>query len=631
MILCEITAKHIFRRRSIVGDRALHLYNSRAALCALICVGLILLSSSSFGAAAPTAKAVLLVFPYQVDLPQTVLAQRAIQTELDNASDLRIEWHYEYLDLNRFPDQEYQQQIIALLATRYRHKAIDLVFVAGEQALSFWLRHRHELLTDTPVVFYDILPESSVVFQQPPGVTGLISEIDHTQLLTWVPQLHHEVAEIMLVHGVGKADREFNAPLDILQDELEGQIRLYDWSTLPFSEIKKRAATLSSGSMIFYQLMFEDVTGVKHRPIDVLRELLSVSTVPIVSKYDQFLGLGTIGGYLYSLEQVAGEAARIGVRILRGEAATGIPIATYQSNRFIFDHRALLRWEIPLSDLPEDSVIKFRQHSLWEHRSPLFGIGVILSVLSLLTVSLGIMTRRLHAARQAMGQFNVKLERQVQERTAALSQTNQQMKVEIAERKKAEKALKQSEHLYHTLVELMNEGLAMTNERQEIVYLSDQCCRILGIDQTLVGKPWEGVWGDSAWKTIKAQFAQRQSGVRDPYEVEHLCRDGQVRTIHISPSPIFDEDGYFRGSIALFQDITERKQAKRLCARAKKNLPSPFIPVRSLCQFRLLTKAATWMSMRRFYAWRNAVTRRSSDGRLQRCRFGTPLSAVSNS
>ena len=229
-----------------------------------------------------------------------------------------------------------------------------------------------------------------------------------------------------------------------------------------------------------------------------------------------------------------------------------------------------------LNALPDESIINYRQHSLGDHTIQLIGLEAGIGLLLLLTLSLGILIRRLQAARQALRKFNVDLEKQVQERTAALSQANQQMKVEISERKKAKEALRQSEQLYYTLIKLMNEGLAMTNERQEIIYLSDQCCRILGIDRTMVGKPWKNVWSDSAWETIEAQFSQRQSGVRDPYDVEHLRRDGQTRTIHISPSPIFDKNGNFRGSIALFQDVTDRKQAEEALRQSEEKFYKAF-------------------------------------------------------
>jgi hypothetical protein len=174
------------------------------------------------------------------------------------------------------------------------------------------------------------------------------------------------VNEIVVVHGVGRADQEFIQPVDALIQVMGGQVRFIDLSNLPLTEIKARVATLPRSSVVLYTLMFEDAAGVKYRPIDALRELTAASVVPVISGYDQFIGTGTIGGYLYSIDQQARAAAQIGLRILRGEAAGAIPIYKDQTNRFIFDHPALQRFGIPLSALPPDSIIKNRQYSVWE-------------------------------------------------------------------------------------------------------------------------------------------------------------------------------------------------------------------------------------------------------------------------
>ena len=88
--------------------------------------------------------------------------------------------------------------------------------------------------------------------------------------------------------------------------------------------------------------------------------------VPVLSGYDQFIGTGTVGGYMYSIEQQARASARMGLRILHGEPVRAIPTLTENGNRFIFDHPALRRYGIPLSTLPPESiVISYRSPPVW--------------------------------------------------------------------------------------------------------------------------------------------------------------------------------------------------------------------------------------------------------------------------
>jgi diguanylate cyclase (GGDEF)-like protein len=405
-----------------------------------------------FSVIVPSRKAVLLLFPYQPDLPQTVLAQKSIQAELNGSADLTIDWYYEYLDLNRFPSADYRNQLVELYASKYRGRNIDLVFATSEQSLNFWLQYRGGILPNTPTVFYDILPERLAVYKLPTDVTGIASTLDSTQYLNWVVHLSPPITEIVVVQGVSEADRGFNTPMSDLQDNLDGQVLLTDWSVLSLDEVKRRAATLPPGTIIFYQLMLEDSAGVKYRPIDALRELVGVSAVPVISKYDQFIGVGTIGGYMYSIELVAREAARMGARILRGEAVSNIPVVSYQSNHFIFDHLALQRWNIPLSALPAQSVIKNRQYTIWEqYRLQLIGVSAVIIGLIFMISLLGVLTKRLNTARRDLSRINDNLETQVRERIVAY----RQLEEEIVERKQVEEDLKEAnEHLEYQLNEI---------------------------------------------------------------------------------------------------------------------------------------------------------------------------------
>ncbi len=461
-------------------------------VCALIANGAVL--GRSLSADPPVRKAVLVVYPYQVDLPQSVLFQHAIQKELGAVSDLTIDWYHEYLDLSRFPGEDHVQQAVDLYTTKYSQKQIDLVFTVGPTALDFWLKYREQILPDAPVVFGDVTLENLASRQLPAGVTGLVSVIDHTQFLPWIEQALPHVNEIVLVQGVSANDQALNTSPDVLRATLDSRVKLTDWSNLPLTEIKQRAAALPSDSVIFYQLMLEDAAGVKYRPVDVLSELVSVSAAPVISKYDHFIGLGTVGGYVYSLERVAEEAAWIGARILRGEAAGDIPVTHVQSCRFIFDYQALQRYKIPLAALPKGSVIKNQQYTLWEqYRPQVIFSGVAIVGLTALTSYLLIVLGKLRVARRVTTQTNANLETQVQERTAALSQINRQLEAEVVDRKRAEDIIQLRLDLFefaadHSLGELMQQAL---DEIEQLTDSSISFYHFVEADQnTLVLAAW---------------------------------------------------------------------------------------------------------------------------------------------
>lgn len=384
--------------------------------------------------AAPARKAVLVLFPYQNDLPNHEIAYQALREEFSSVDDLELDVYFEYLELIRFPDPVYQAQLFDLLAVKYRGKHIDLVILKTAVLSKIWLEQRSRILPDTPVVFYDTTTESIAAIQFPPDMTGISGNVDFTPSIQWILHARPSVNEIVLVYGAGQLERQWIQPVDILQEALGGRARITDLSGLPLDQIKQRVAALPPSSIVLYELMFTDAAGKNYRPVDVVQELIAISPVPVISGYDQYIGTGSIGGYMYSTEQQARDAGRIGIRILRGEDVSAIPIQQDQSNCFVFDYLALQRWHIPLSVLPADSIIKNRQYSLWEqYRPQLISLSVAVMGLLALVVDLGIVTRRLIIARQILREINTELEIRVQDRTAALKQTNGLLEAEVAE------------------------------------------------------------------------------------------------------------------------------------------------------------------------------------------------------
>ena len=397
----------------------------------------------SEASAAPQKKAVLVLFPYQNDLPNHEISYQALKEEFSSADDLELDVYYEYLELIRFPDPAYQAQMFDLLATKYQDKHIDLVILKPAVLLKIWLEQRSRILPDTPVVFYDTTTESIAAMEFPPDVTGISGNVDFTPSIEWILRVHPSVNEIVLVYGTGQSERQWIQSVELLQQALSEHARLTDLSGLPLDEIKPRVAALPPSSIVLYELMFTDAAGKSYRPVDVLQELIAVSPVPVISGYDQFMGTGTIGGYMYSTEQQARDAAQIGLRILRGEDVSAIPIQENQSNLFIFDHLALQRFDIPLSDLPPDSIIKNRQYSVWElYRPQIITAITIIAILSLLVIFLLVVTRQLNRTRLALSNLNLNLEDQVQERTATLNQTNLRLQDEINVRVRLEDKLR---------------------------------------------------------------------------------------------------------------------------------------------------------------------------------------------
>ena len=143
---------------------------------------------------------------------------------------------------------------------------------------------------------------------------------------------------------------------------------------------------------------------------------------------------------------------------------------------------------------------------------------------------------------------------------------------DITEHKRAQEALRESEEHYRMLAERMNEGLLQIDKDGRYVYVNRKHGEMFGYSpDEMVGRHWAEFHDIDAQKIIKKEMARRKKGLAEPYEVAATRKDGRRIHIRVSPRPIYDKDGKFKGSIAILTDITERKKVEDLLKKSEEN------------------------------------------------------------
>jgi len=144
---------------------------------------------------------------------------------------------------------------------------------------------------------------------------------------------------------------------------------------------------------------------------------------------------------------------------------------------------------------------------------------------------------------------------------------------DISGRKRAERALRQSEKRYRLLVESMNDGLGVQDEHLYWTYVNDKLCEMLGYSRDeMIGRPVTDFLSEADQAIYREQVAKRMRGETESYGLSWLKKNGGTIFTRVSPKPILDERGRFRGSFAVVTDITERKQAEEALEKSEKQL-----------------------------------------------------------
>ncbi len=112
------------------------------------------------------------------------------------------------------------------------------------------------------------------------------------------------------------------------------------------------------------------------------------------------------------------------------------------------------------------------------------------------------------------------------------------------------------------IVQGMNDGILLEDATGYITFVNPKGAEILGYaPEELTGQHWKDIVPPEHVAKIEGEAARRPQGIASQYEAGLLTREGQQVPVIVSAQPLF-EDGQFSGVLAVFTDITERKQAE---------------------------------------------------------------------
>lgn len=144
---------------------------------------------------------------------------------------------------------------------------------------------------------------------------------------------------------------------------------------------------------------------------------------------------------------------------------------------------------------------------------------------------------------------------------------------DVSERKRQERELSESEQRYKNLVETMNEGLGMFDERGMVTYVNKRACEMLGYSgDEIIRRGVVAFVSESSKQVLLEQMARRTSVPSRSYELEWTTKDNQEICTLVFAKTLWDADGKFKGSVATVTDITERKKYERQLQDSEKKM-----------------------------------------------------------
>ncbi|MDD4138411.1 MAG: PAS domain S-box protein, partial [Methanoregula sp.] len=148
---------------------------------------------------------------------------------------------------------------------------------------------------------------------------------------------------------------------------------------------------------------------------------------------------------------------------------------------------------------------------------------------------------------------------------------------DITERKQAEEALRESEKKYRQIVETTDEGIWKLDEKFGTAYVNRWMADMLGYTpEEMSGRSYISFMAAEDKPDQTSLLEERREGKRGRYECRFMTKDGRIRWMQVSATPLLDPDGTFRGSFGMCSDITDRKIAEEEIACRNQELRAAY-------------------------------------------------------
>ncbi|MBI5352415.1 MAG: PAS domain S-box protein [Chloroflexi bacterium] len=133
---------------------------------------------------------------------------------------------------------------------------------------------------------------------------------------------------------------------------------------------------------------------------------------------------------------------------------------------------------------------------------------------------------------------------------------------DITERKQAEDEIRRLKDFDENLINNMAEGIVVQNNEGNFSYINPAVTAITGyLPEEFLGLHWTKFIPADQHEIINESDSRRATGQASQYEIDFLHKSGKRVNMLVSGSPLF-ENGRFNGTMAVFTDITARKQAE---------------------------------------------------------------------
>ncbi|MFK5881068.1 MAG: ABC transporter substrate binding protein [Sulfurospirillum sp.] len=494
---------------------------------------LVFLASGLF--ALSNTKNILLVHSYHRGYKWSDDISKVLEKKYENNSGTSLTTVY--MDTKKVATPTYFDRLFSLYDEQFKGRHFDLVIAADNNALEFVIRYHEHLFKDLPVVFLGINNfDESMIYENNMRqyTTGVAENVDIAKNIDLILKIHKNCKKIVIINDRSKTGYAIRRDISKVLPRYKNRVKFEYVDDISLQNLKTKISNLPKDTVMLWVLLFKDKTGRKFTYKESLRQVRSISNIPIYGLWDFYLGKGIVGGLLTSATSQAIAASKMVDEIIKGIKPRNIPILQKSPNEYIFDYNELKKYRIKIPENIKKYVVVNQPFSFYKHYKKL--VWITLSVFFIFTLILILLI------------FNV------------------------AKRRKSEKELKNQLQFIRVLMDTIPNP--MNYKDINGIYLG---CNKAFAD--LFNCKREDIIGKSVYDFFEEDWAHEQSQKdeellykkgTDNFEKTLHFPDGRARMVSYSKTAYENIDGNLGGIVSIMDDITQRNQQKEFIIQQSK-------------------------------------------------------------
>ena len=311
-------------------------------------------------------------------------------------SELSYDIEYEFMDSKNFYKPNDLAKFYEFLQYKIDHSdPYDILVLADDDAMRFWINYRDKLFGDLPTVFLGInnITDAEKAYEQGEAV-GIAEVPDYVSNFKLMHQLFPDKKNVIAVMDRSITSRGEYALFQSASEDYS-KFSYSIINTMDYSEkgLCDALSKVDSDSILLYLDFLEDGDGNIYTERTASKLLYeNAPNIPVFRVGSSNLSGGIIGGIVYSHYDAGKLAGEMITQIVNGFPMTRIAMVSDPITMSIFDQNILDEYGIKETDLPQGSVVLNEHPSLRRfYRENTALSNMIILVVIMMIVIIGIL------------------------------------------------------------------------------------------------------------------------------------------------------------------------------------------------------------------------------------------------